>query len=124
MIARDDAKATAAFDIEMAKVEREQKKLLFIDDHVLCVIAHKIVRGTRHRYAFVEQVLLQLAQVFFAAVIGEGDERMDKDAALGRPRERLLNFALVKAKNHDFDAFASAVDGFDQRANAITRLDD
>jgi hypothetical protein len=62
--------------------------------------------------------------VLFTATIREGDEGVDKDAAFGGAGERLLHFALVKAKDHYVHTLASAVDGFDQWPDAVVWLDD
>ena len=81
-LARDDAEAAAARDVQQREVESEHEQERAIDDHELAVIADEILSGPIHSGARAEQPLLQLPQVAGAAVISVRDQRVHVHSAL------------------------------------------
>jgi hypothetical protein len=81
---RDDAEAAAVVDVQVGEVEGEDVEDPAIHDEQLVVVADEVVGRPRHRDAGVQQAHLEFAQALFAAMVGIGDERRDRHAALGR----------------------------------------
>lgn len=67
--------------------------------------------------------LLPSLPPFFAAAVGERDERVHKHAAFDSLDQRLFDVALVEAEDYDLDALFGFLDALDERLYAITRLD-
>ena len=121
-VAGDQSEAAAVIDVQISKVEGEQKQLAAIDDQEFAVISGQVVGRARHRDSGIQKAHFELAKVFLAAAIGIRDQRMDKDAARGRVRQGLLDFTAIESKNDDLDAVLGAIDGVEQRLNAVAGL--
>jgi hypothetical protein len=123
-IFRHDSEAAALAHVAAREVEAVYMENGVVDDHHLAVIPQQIVSRARHGHPTLEQLQLELAEVFLPAAIGVRRQRPDVDAAAHRGFQGARQFRAVEPENEDIDRFFCLLDCREDGGDARIGLND
>ena len=106
----------------MRPVEGEDIKPLLVHHHVLAVVSHQIVSGTRHLDSCAQQAKFERSQALFTRAIHTSDQGAYRDAASNRLLQRLLDLFLIKAEDRNIDALSCGGNAFQDSPHSIAWL--
>ena len=89
----------------MRPVESQEVQFAAVDHHQLGVVTDQIVRCAGYRNSGGEQAQFKLSQILFSRPIGMRDQRVHGNSARDCVPQRLFDFFLIEAEDHDFDGF-------------------